>query len=214
MDTLKLDFGPVSVDLINDDRICQSVMTGKPFEPDTIALWIEMCKPGAIVADVGAYSGLFSIIAAKLGAVPFAIEPLPVMQERIRANASINGVSFEVIAAAASDVTGVAKIGYNPRVHLTAGASVLRKSGPHIEVDTFRLDDIYFGGRVSAIKIDVERYERAVITGAAELLERDRPELIVEVLDQISRDDVTYMLPKYMEVGFTDSRNLILSSGK
>lgn len=213
MDTLKIAVGPVEVELLADDRICQSIRTGKPFEPDTLDLWAKMCKPGEIVVDVGAYSGLFSIAAVKLGAIPFAIEPLPVMQARLRANAEINGVSFEIIEAAASDVTGTTRIGYNDKVHLTSGASVLRKSGPGIQVQTYRLDDIYFGGRVSAIKIDVERFEKAVLNGAAEVIERYRPELIVEVLDQVSRDDVEYMLPKYAVQGFLDKRNLILSSG-
>jgi FkbM family methyltransferase len=212
MDTLKLDFGPISVKLISDDRICQSVLTGKPFEPDTLMTWMEMCQPGAIVVDVGAYSGLFSILAAKMGAIPFAIEPLPVMQERIKANAALNGVEFEIIRGAASDETGKIRIGYNDRVHLTSGASVLRKSGPGIVVNTYRLDDINFGGPVTAIKVDVERYEKAVLNGAAEILERDRPDLVIEVLDDVARGDVEYMLPKYTVQSFLDKRNLILTS--
>ena len=213
MDTLKLKVGSVEVELLADDRICQSVLTGKPFEPDTLEVWAQMCRPGVTVVDIGAYSGLFSIAAAKLGAVPVAIEPLPVMRDRIAENCKINGVEFRVIPGAASDVTGKTRIGYNEKVHLTSGASVLRKSGPGLIVDTFRLDDIDFGGPVAAIKIDVERYEKAVISGATELLERDRPELIIEVLDQVSRDDIEYMLPKYMVQSFLDKRNLIMSAG-
>lgn len=213
MDTLKIAVGPVEVELYADDRICQSILTGKPFEPDTLAVWAQMCQAGRIVVDIGAYSGLFSIAAAKLGAVPVAIEPLPFMRERLMANAKLNGVEFRIIPGAASDKTGQARIGYNDKVHLTSGASILRKSGPGFTVDTFRLDDIDFGGPVAAIKIDVERYEKAVLNGAAELIERDRPELVIEVLDQVSRDDVEYMLPKYMVMDFLDKRNLIMSSG-
>lgn len=49
-----------------------------------------------------------------------------------------------------------------------------------------RLDDIVkeaHAGRVNAIKIDVEGAELLVLNGAAETLDRDRPILSVEVVD-------------------------------
>lgn len=213
METLKVAVGRVEVELLADDRICQSVISGKPFEPDTLDAWAQMCRPGTTVIDVGGYSGLFSIAAAKLGASPVAIEPLPVMQDRIAENANINGVEVRVIPGAASDQSGKFRIGYNDKVHLTSGASLLRRSGPGLMVDTFRLDDLDLPGPVAAIKIDVERHELAVIEGAAGIISRDRPDLIVEFLDPEARERLMKALAGYRSFRVMDTRNLIVSNG-
>jgi FkbM family methyltransferase len=209
MDTLNIAVGPVSVDLLDDDRICQHIKAGKTFEPDTLAAWAKMCRPGSSVIDVGAYSGLFAISAAKLGAHVTAIEPQPQMCDRLASNRRLNEVSFTILQAAASDARGVARLGVNAAVHLTSGASLLRKSGHGITVHTIRLDDLEIRN-VSAIKIDVERLETAVLRGALGLIARDRPSLIVEFLDDAARRAILDLLPDYDVAAVTDVRNLIL----
>lgn len=209
MGTLSVKVGTVAVDLLDDDRICIGIKTKKPFEPDTLARWAEVCQPGVDVIDVGAYSGLFSIAAAKLGAVPVAIEPLPDMIKRIKVNAAANDVAFEVIEAAASDHIGVGKLGYNPKVHLTSGASLTRTTGASEIVRLVTLDSINVRN-LSAIKIDVEHHEVGVLRGALKLIARERPILFIEVLDETAKEAVKRMLPKYRAIGMFDNRNMIL----
>lgn len=209
MDFLEIKVGPVTVKLLEDDRICQHIKSGKTFEPHTLAAWADMCIPGTEVIDVGAYSGLFSIAAAKIGAIPTAIEALPQMQEQLAKNMKLNEVSFNVIKAAASDKDGTARLGYNERVHLTAGASLLRKSGPGHIVNLVRLDDIDVKN-VSAIKIDVERLEANVLRGAKTLLALWKPMLIVEFLDESAKDLISLTIPDYDIVSVLDVRNLIM----
>lgn len=207
--TMTVKIGRASVDLIDDDRICIGIRTKKPFEPDTLERWAEVCENGGTVLDVGAYSGLFSIAAAKLGAKPIAIEPLPELQERIKKNAKINDVAFEVIAAAAGPQNGTTRIGYNDKVHLTSGASILRKNGAShivrmVKLDLLRIEDL------AAIKIDVERYEIPVLEGALKIIARHKPILFIEVLDEEARHKVEAMLPRYRSLGKFDNRNIIL----
>jgi FkbM family methyltransferase len=211
MDTLGFHSGSVWVELYGDDRICEKVRAGNPFEPETLQAWADFCQPGTVAIDVGAYSGLFSIVAAKRGARAIAVEPLPVMQKRIADNAALNEVEIEVIAGAASDATGEANIRYNDRVHLTSGASLLLKNGLNLRIRTFRLDHLEIQGPVSVMKIDVERHELAVLEGASELIVRDRPHLIVEFLDAKAKEAIIKMLPGYTVRAVTDVRNMIMS---
>jgi len=211
MARLTIPVGQVSVQLIDDDRICKSIISGKPFEPDSLMAWSEICKPGSSVIDVGAYSGLFSISASKLGVYRvIAIEPMSVMVRRLKYNIEINGAkNIYVIEAAASDKAGVARIGYNDEVHLTSGASILRKSRASMEVSTVSLDEIKYHD-VSVIKIDVERYEMNVLKGAMKLIDKCKPKLLVEVLDDAARTKVEMFLSDYRTVAFLDNRNILM----
>lgn len=209
MDRVTLKVGPVTVDLLDDDRICRSVLSGKPFEPNSLGAWADMVEPDTAVIDVGAYSGLFSIAAAKLGARPVAVEPQPVMCERIAANSAINGVAFETINAAASEADGKARLGVNEAVHLTSGASLLSKSGHGLEVRTIRLDSL-FVTKLSAIKIDVERAELLVLAGATRLIEYHRPKLLIEALDAAAKAAIKKALPSYRMEAFLDDRNMMM----
>lgn len=203
--------GNLTVDLLDDDRIVKGIQTKKEFEPHTLALWAEICEPGVQVLDVGAYSGLFSILAAKRGAEPKAIEPMPDLVERIQANSELNGVKFEIIQAAAAEKDGNARLGYNDTVHLTSGASLLRKSRGHIFVRTLRLDGIRGLNKLAAIKIDVERAEMMALKGAMKLIAREKPILIIEVLDNFARALVEQTLSKtHQTKGMYDNRNLVL----
>ena len=213
MDIVRIAVGSVDVDLIGDDRICQHIRKGESFEPKTLNMWAHWCVHASLVGqgvlDIGAYSGLFSIAAAKLGAVPMAFEPQPNMVARIAENKNLNNVNFEVIDAAASDETGVARLGVNGNVHLTSGASLLRKSGGGIDVSTIRLDDLPIAS-CAAIKIDVERAEVKVLRGAKALVARFKPRLLIEALDADARAAIEAELPDYHVHRVLDARNLMM----
>lgn len=209
MDTFAVKVGKVSVDLLDDDRIVLGIKTKKPFEPETLEEWAKACEEGGNVLDVGAYSGLFSIAAAKLGASPIAIEPMPDLVKRIKKNAARNNVAFEVIEAAAGEEAGNVRLGFNDKVHLTSGASIYRKSGGSHVVRMMKLDSLKVS-RLAAIKIDVERYEVEVLKGAMNIIAKHKPILIIEVLEESARTAVEKMLPRYRSRGMFDTRNVIL----
>lgn len=211
MNTMKV----AGVTLIDDDRICKSIKQGKAFEPSTLVAWESLCDAPGWMVDIGAYSGLFSIIAAKQGCNAMAVEPLVEMQERITANAELNKVSVLIIPAAATKVSGsMIGIGVNDKVHLTSGASVLRKSNQR-SVQSWKVDDILTGPGdlpIRAIKIDVERHEIAVLEGGMRVLRLHKPVLIVEALDDAAKRAVVKLLRPigYEQVLVMDERNLML----
>ena len=206
---MKISVGPVEVKLIDGDRIADHVAKKGSFEPASLEAWAKMVKSGKTAVDVGAYTGLFSISAALLGADVVAIEPIKRLVDRLLQNARINGVKLSLHQVAASDTEGQGSIAHNPAVAFSAGASIIRKKGPREPVKLATLDSLGLVD-VAAIKIDVERNEAAVLRGARKTLEKWRPSLLVEALDADLRAAVMREIPDYKLVGVLDVRNLHL----
>jgi len=213
MDMEWIKVGPVKVGLIaHDDRIVAHIREKKkPFEPKSLAAWADMCVKGKTALDIGGYSGLFAIAAAKLGCKVWCFEPMPLNLNRIRMNAIQNNVKFEIVAGVVSETVGKLDLTYNDKVRgLTAGASLVRKKGykmpvASVTVDAMHLDD------VCAIKIDVERGEPAVLRGAMATIDLCNPKLIVEALGEDERAAVQHEIPRYRVESVMDVRNLLMS---
>jgi FkbM family methyltransferase len=215
MGTLLVKVGKVDVEIIDDDRVAAAVRRDGQFEPQSLAVWGDICAEGkaGVIIDVGSYGGLFGIAAKLLGNEVLAIEPKPIMIRRTRANAALNGVSFKVIKAAASDNEGTANLGFNPAIALTSGSSLERKGPAFMQIHTVMLDNLVIPppGKVGAIKIDVEGHEAAVVRGAISLIEEHKPTIIIEVLsDDARRKAVEDLLPDYKVKAVLDTRNLLM----
>lgn len=222
MGKVTMDFyvGETSVQLIEEgDRICGHVRAGNLFEPETLASWahmIRMAGPGTVI-DVGGYTGLFSIAAAKMGCRVICFEPMPRNAARILENCRINSVSIELYQEVASSQIGYTELTYNPRVEgLTSGASLIRKKGPKMMVRARTIDSLNV--EPIAIKIDVERGESLVLQGAQRTITQHRPAMLVEVLDEerekLVRDVFdTYRVSdqvNYRVAQVTDVRNWVM----
>ena len=207
---MKVPVGTVVVDLDDADRICMHIRDGDGFEPESLDAWSKIASSGNVI-DVGAYTGLFSIAAALMGATPLAIEPLYPNLHLMTKNMQANNVSFNVFEGIASDAPGPMSFWFNPNVNYTTGASVHenkyrtgRTVVDAVTIDSFNLDN------VTAIKIDVEGYEDAVIRGAMATIQRDRPKILVEVLDAEARAKVQKLLPDYIVAAVLDRRNVLM----
>jgi len=186
-------------------------MNGGGYERDSVLAWAQMVKPGRVAIDIGAYTGLFSIVAAAKGARVVAVEPMPANRWRLGCNAAMNKAKIEIVAEALSDGIGIAELHYNPKVPLTTGASLEAGSPLHsqsLKVVTTTLDALAYSN-VAAIKIDVERHEPNVLRGAMQTIERDKPALLIETLDGHMRDDIKRLLPQYEVAAILDKRNTL-----
>lgn len=149
---------------------------GGTYEPEQTALFVQRVKAGATVLDVGAHTGYYSLLAARLagpsGSV-WSFEPDPVNFRFLKRHIALNRLDHvHPTQSAVSDSPGTA--------HFERGSGTgtgrLGTAGP-LRVDTVSLDD-FCGARdlrVSAIKIDVEGAEELVLKGAMATLTRDRP---------------------------------------
>lgn len=211
-DILSLDAGGVVIRLLPGDRIGAAIARDGTFEPETLKAWSHACCGGGEIAvDVGAYCGVFAIVAAKLGMHAIALEPKPQLAARARKNAKLNGVSIEVVEAAASSEPGQAPIYFRSSSPLTSASSLARRAGDGMMlVRLMRLDELLDRRqRIGAIKIDVEGHEVEVLRGAHKLIEKYQPIVITECLKPSMRGKLKKVLLGYRNAAKLDRRNLI-----
>lgn len=192
----------------NGDRVVFNYRRDGNFEPESVKAWIAALKPGEVAIDIGAYSGLYAIIAAKVGCLSVAYEPNPTMFARLRDNVVRNCVSVDCSRYAISDKTE-RRAFYTTHDMTSAGRFRERKGSDRIEVDCIRLTE---KRQVCAIKIDVEGAEMAVLRGAEEVIKRCRPVVITEALTDMERELQTdWFLARGYSVRQADRRNLVFT---
>jgi FkbM family methyltransferase len=151
------------------------------FEKESMRLWIELCKESSVIFDLGANSGVYSLVAKAVNpqARVFAFEPHPVFFSLLEKKKTLNGFDLNIHKVAVSDADGKITV---------PDFSQVQKG---FEVDSVRLDTfISTQGieKLDIIKIDVESFEPYVLKGFENYLPRFRPAFLIEVLnDEIGK---------------------------
>jgi FkbM family methyltransferase len=155
---------------------------------NVLQLWL---RHGMNVYDIGANVGFISVIAARLvgekGSV-CAFEPVPMLADQAIHNADLNQfrqMSIHRIALSDEDGEAVFQVSKN----LTMGKLANREfhepdTANELIVRTSKLDTLVATDGLpdpDLVKIDVEGAEVAVLDGAAEVLQRARPALLIEL---------------------------------
>lgn len=145
--------------------------------------------PGAVMIDAGANIGLHSIKAGRLAGVGriYAFEPARETFAMLTRNIARNNLADKITACPLALGAGAGRAQF----HFCADdaySSLIpdgrRAVSAHYEVEVAGLDGWLATanvGRVGLIKIDVEGGEAGVISGAEEMLRRQRPELLIEI---------------------------------
>jgi FkbM family methyltransferase len=163
----------------------------RKFEPQTVPLFIELTRRSQYILDIGANSGLYSVLAcaANPTASVIAWEPIPGFAEKIRRNLLTNnfGPRAVVRECAVSDTAGEVDFYISDDSTMSSlsdsNASLYGHTTTRVRAKVERLDDaLPMGFAVDLIKIDVEGYEYEALVGAKRLLERLRPQIIFECL--------------------------------
>jgi FkbM family methyltransferase len=164
----------------------------------------RLCRPGKASIDVGANVGVFTYYMRRHSSRVYAYEPHPRLAEQLRATFRRGVV---VLEKALSDRTGTATL----RVPVDGGVQEHGLSSIAIDfagerVDTFevplrRMDDEGYEG-IGFIKIDVEQHEREVLRGAARLIERERPNLLVEVCPLLYGQSLPEVFGDLLQLGY------------
>lgn len=140
----------------------------------------RLCGPDSVCLDIGAHSGLYSLLFARRGAKVTAFEPLPMnlawLGRTLHANRAWVAGKVRVVPWAVSGEPAV--LGFKEGVHSSEGR--LDASGDQpayaTSCDAFCAR---FGSKPTVIKIDVEGEEAAVLRGAAGLLKEARPAILL-----------------------------------
>ena len=144
---------------------------------------------GAVFVDVGANVGLYTCtMAAHVGSRGhvFAFEPVEENLEALRRNVALNRLgNVSILPVALSDRDQHLQM-YAPPEHRGGSSGSISAKDPGAGVpmgstNAVRLDDVFEGSRLDAIKLDVEGHEPEVLRGAAGTLHRFRPIILCEV---------------------------------
>lgn len=136
---------------------------------------------GCLALDVGAWWGPWTFWLARQAGQVHTFEPVPHIAEFLR---TVSRPNVTIHEFALSDVDGVAGLsvpdsGVGAEGRATLGTPEF--AAREVQVQVRRLDDVELPGRVGFVKIDVEGHELAAVRGARQTLERDRPNLLIEV---------------------------------
>jgi FkbM family methyltransferase len=168
------------------------------YEPNEFFLLSEVIRPGMTFVDAGANMGLYTLFAArKIGerGTVLAIEPSARECGRLLKNVKINALSnVRLVRNAISDsclevdllIAEEEWSGHNTLGAFAYDTPLAAKES----VRTKRLDDIVSEEgltRVDIVKMDVEGAELRALKGAACILERFRPLLLLELADRALR---------------------------
>jgi FkbM family methyltransferase len=171
-------------------------------DPDQVAefdSFIQQLTPNAILFDIGAHFGLFSLATLHYGgtnAKAVAVDPSPLASGFIRKQAELNQVSnrLHTVRAAVSD-----HVGWQPMISvgIISGGYFVSPSKEHPPAEltstpTTTLDQLAeeFNLFPTHVKIDVEGYELSVICGGIGILSRnDAPLLFIELHNEMVRQN-------------------------
>jgi FkbM family methyltransferase len=208
---------PVSINLEMfepDDLIAREIREARTFFEIELLEHLGIHGPlGGVYVDVGANIGNHSVFFGKfLAEHVVAVEPQPALVAILARNMEVNGIGHcSLVACAAGAEVGVGQlslpeaaaknIGHTRVMALTREARTVL---PIIPLDQL-IDGLapHLGARrVTCVKIDVEGTELNVLQGAMGLLQNHRPQLVIELASEESRQSVRGLLGR---LGYRDA---------
>jgi FkbM family methyltransferase len=222
----------------SDDPITDQICKGEFDEQESLRLWafaLSTAPAHTTVLDVGAFAGLYSLLAARIrpDARSVAFEPATMTYGRLTKNILWNKLDTNVVAAnlAVSDTTAIVTLPHAFGLYtLSPGEKLDRSDVDHTEAATTVILDALMEERsrrphflnsvaipvepmpsISAIKIDVEGHEPAVLRGGLGLIRKFRPILVCEYWDAAAKHAIENVLApeQYAVSQIEDERNVI-----
>lgn len=163
------------------------------WEKVSMQLWISLCSNSRIILDVGANTGVYSLVAKTINpcSTVYAFEPVERIFSKLLLNNILNRYDIRGECLALSNYNGTATIYDTYTDHLysvTINKNLLSKATPVIErkISTITLDHFIKSKKIEGvdlIKIDVETHEPEVLEGFSHYLKLYRPTLLIEILN-------------------------------
>jgi FkbM family methyltransferase len=164
------------------------------WEPRSTEVWKTLCRQSHTIVDVGANTGLYSLIAGKVNpeAKLYAVEPLDSIHQRLMHNLSLNGVKAEVLKVALSNEDGEGEIYAARTITDTFDQASLNKNN-YANKDMLKMTIVKRKlsgilskqniGSIDLMKIDVETFEPQVLEGMEHYLALYKPSMLIEILN-------------------------------
>lgn len=178
----------------NDDTNVLDSLSQNNFPGIPLIKWSRWSsdKPG-IYIDIGAHSGIYSLLAAASNKKNklISLEPLPINYYRILTNIRLNGYFFNrfiILNVAASNENKKVKFSIDSDIsHLSKGGKI---SDEGINVNAIKLDELIFKSnqKVCGLKIDTEGEDLSVLIGAKNIIKNNFPKIIIEAREKNIRE--------------------------
>jgi FkbM family methyltransferase len=195
----------------NDDFVALHALWSGSFEPGSLSLWTTLARQGSpLVIDIGAYTGVYSLLAATVApkSKVWAFEPVPRVFDRLVLNRNLNRrPNLVPLNYAVGCVTGTCDFTIKRMDQvLPTGSSFMHagSSSPlpgmpsdRLVVDTVELDRLIQergGPPCRLMKLDVEGAEPLVLAGAKQVLKEQKPDLLIEILNETAYESVIRQL--------------------
>jgi FkbM family methyltransferase len=140
-----------------------------------MAFVLHLLRRDDVFVDVGANVGVYTILAAAVGARSISIEPIKQAFDQLMLNIHLNGICDRVDArrVGVGSKKGTLKFtaALDTTNHVVDGEETIATSVCEVSVDT--LDGVVAAADPVLVKIDVEGFETEVIAGAEDVLSRE-----------------------------------------
>lgn len=188
----------------NDDGVALRFFWNNHYEEQTLMLWSEFTKIEGIVLDIGAHTGIYSLIAncsINRGAV-FSFEPYYMNFARLNLNLRANSISTQnAFMLAVGSKNEKLPFSVDPNTdYLTSGGKLGKFTKKKImPVQTIKIDDFLDNEaqtHVKVIKIDVEGHEFQCLKGMEMTLSKSKPIVFFECISKTNMKLIEKFLKK------------------
>ena len=163
------------------------------WERISMRLWKQLAKESNCILDIGANTGVYSLVASTINpdAEVFAFEPVKRTSSLMLKNLELNpNLKIKLIEKAVSNTDGVS-IFYDVPTESQYSASLNNEMLSEIsnrisyDVEVIQLDNFeeLANKKIDLIKLDVEMHEPEAIEGMINLIKKNQPTILIEILN-------------------------------
>jgi FkbM family methyltransferase len=174
------------------------------FQASETNVYRALLNDANTILDIGANTGLYTLIAGVHSRPTkiYSFEPMPIIATMLLHNVNANHLNHaQVFEIALSDIDGDITLYVPVQPTLPVASSTaedFRQNTKPITVQAMRLDSFVAEHQIEKVdlmKIDTESTEPAVLRGGSELIKRDRPLIMCEILS----DKPAQMIAEFFE---------------
>ncbi|OFX56519.1 MAG: methyltransferase [Bacteroidetes bacterium GWA2_30_7] len=163
------------------------------WEKESLKIWMKLCETSDVIIDIGANTGVYSLIAKTINnnSKVYAFEPVKRIFSKLQDNISLNKFDIISIEKAVSNSDGNAIIYDTNSEHIYSVTVNKNLSDTGIKVFETKIETVTLNSfikeynllKIDLIKIDVETHEAEVLEGFNEYISVFRPSILIEILN-------------------------------
>ena len=184
-------------------------------ESTSIKVWEELSMISSTIIDIGANTGIFTLVAKSVNpnAKVIAFEPISRIYEKLLKNIYLNQYNAAAFDIGISNFDGEQEIYDFPDIKNPYSASLDLQQVNEISsraqfdlkkilISTKKLDSLINEMQIkkltnTLIKIDVEQHEPFVLDGMKNMMQEQKPIILIEILNNKIGDAVTKFMQNY-----------------